>query len=327
MSTVTQKHLAEQLGLSQSTISLALRGSGEIAVQTRTRVLEAASAVGYRGDAAVSALARRRWSAPRGVSIGYIEQSEPIPDLHLPGVRARCAELGVTLVQLPRPLQPGGLSRILQERRLAGLLIAQAFIGDASLALETCSTRLVHCGIYADPGPGDVVASELVFAAAEAWRRVVAKGYRRVAVVVVDQPGVISEQMITGGLLAFAHAMGDPRLVPCVLPAFDRTLAAARIREIGADAVVAYSEDLLTQLDPQLPFASLVVASGQIGRIAGMVIPYDAIGASAVDLLCGALRHPPGVPSGRRWHLLGMTWHDGSSLKQADDVSAPFRCA
>jgi DNA-binding LacI/PurR family transcriptional regulator len=315
MRTVTQKHLAKRLGLSQSTVSLALRGSGEIARETRERVMEAAAAEGYRGDVAVSALAHRRWSAQRGVAIGYIEQTKPIPDLHLPGVRARCTQLGVTLIQLPRPREGGGVARILDQRRLAGLLIAQGFLGDADLALETCRTRVVHCGIYADPGPGDVVAAELVSAATEAWQRVVARGYQRVAVVVVDQPGIVSEHMITGGLLAFAHITRDPRLLPCVLPAYDKRMAASRVRELGADAVIAYSDDLVSLLDPPLPLASLIVPTEQIGRVAGMVLPYDAIGASAVDLLCGALRSPPGFPCGRRLHLIGMTWHDGASLR------------
>ncbi len=53
---VTQKQLAERLGISQMTISSALRGSNVVAPQTRQRILEAAREMGYRLNTSARAM-------------------------------------------------------------------------------------------------------------------------------------------------------------------------------------------------------------------------------------------------------------------------------
>lgn len=57
---VTQSDVAEAAGVSRSLVSLALSGSPKVAEETRVHIARIASSLGYRVNAAASALARRR---------------------------------------------------------------------------------------------------------------------------------------------------------------------------------------------------------------------------------------------------------------------------
>jgi LacI family transcriptional regulator len=57
---VTQKEIAQQLGLSRQAVSLALRGSLHVSAATREKVREVADAMGYHPDPSLSALVQRR---------------------------------------------------------------------------------------------------------------------------------------------------------------------------------------------------------------------------------------------------------------------------
>ncbi|WP_322608883.1 LacI family DNA-binding transcriptional regulator [Pontiella agarivorans] len=57
---ITQKDIAEKLGLSKQAVSLALRGSLKVSEATRQRVKETAAAMGYQPDPALSALVNLR---------------------------------------------------------------------------------------------------------------------------------------------------------------------------------------------------------------------------------------------------------------------------
>jgi hypothetical protein len=71
--------------------------------------------------------------------------------------------------------------------------------------------------------------------------------------------------------------------------------------------------ETLRRMGIDLPFAALACDEHRVA--AGMAVPYEAIGAEAVDLLVGKLRHGSiGRPAGRRIHLVEMPWQDGDSL-------------
>ena len=57
---VTQDDVARVAGVSRSLVSLALNGSPKVAAETRRRIAEAATTLGYRVNAAAASLARQR---------------------------------------------------------------------------------------------------------------------------------------------------------------------------------------------------------------------------------------------------------------------------
>ena len=72
---ITQRDVARNLGLTQATVSLALRNNTRIPVERRKEIREAAEAMGYQPSPAASALAELRHTStakPRRASVAWL---------------------------------------------------------------------------------------------------------------------------------------------------------------------------------------------------------------------------------------------------------------
>lgn len=145
-----QRELAAKLGLAQSTVSMALRGSPLISPEVRKRVLDAAKETGYRPNAYVSALMGRIQSGKKMNDKGVIalltaarSQKEwySIESYRLfhQGVVKRGAELGYRIESFFLQ-QPGmgaeTIDRILQARGITGLIFAPPYHGNREVSLS-----------------------------------------------------------------------------------------------------------------------------------------------------------------------------------------------
>lgn len=129
---VTQKQIAERVGVSQSIVARALKGHTEVSVQTRERVEEAAKQLGYSSDsngAARALRARRSGSQPRthslAVLMGDFFEGLPLHDVPffkpiLRGLKAEAQRREVDLLfsnvdtlRLPRLLTQGGVDGVI----------------------------------------------------------------------------------------------------------------------------------------------------------------------------------------------------------------------
>jgi LacI family transcriptional regulator len=313
----TQRELAKKLGLSQACISKALRDLPGISEQTRLRVLDAASALGYRPDPVLSALVSRRRSGPPSVAIGYIrnrvEGNPPYSDPYYPVVARRCAAIGLTLYLIEADQDHASVQRQLDHRHIAGVIVGQSLT--ASLQLAWDRIRAVHCGMMVPPERGDVVCPDTSSAVETAWRHMTALGYERIAALLFTSDCAShSEQLLTGSLLALERRIGDRGRFRAWIGAREqRDEAVECIRQQQPEATLLYWGDIageLRQRGVDLPCAALIANQ----EFAGMEIPYEEIAVAAVDLLVQRLRSSPGSTWSRRIHLIGMQWHDGPSL-------------
>ncbi|MFP4069063.1 MAG: LacI family DNA-binding transcriptional regulator [Opitutales bacterium] len=140
MPRVRLQDIAEEMGISKSTVSLALRGSPKIPAATRARVRETAERLGYQPDPALAAAARDRWKGtPRGkgYTLAFLAD-QPADGIfvkpHLEGARAGAAALGYDLEFHAVYEYPSAqaLSRILYNRGIQGLLLCHPH-GDPKL--------------------------------------------------------------------------------------------------------------------------------------------------------------------------------------------------
>jgi LacI family transcriptional regulator len=146
--------VAERAGVSKNTVSLALRGSPRIPVETRERVEAAAKALGYQRNAAVGVLMaelRRSGSARFEATLALLNANEdpeafrkhPTVPVYVAGARKRAAELGYGLDEfwLHDPDISGKrLASILKARGIRGSLCRQPRRqrpGSAHLQLRT----------------------------------------------------------------------------------------------------------------------------------------------------------------------------------------------
>ncbi len=301
---------------------MALRGSPRIALVTRTRILELARAVGYLPDLALSALARRRWQAPRAGIIAYLGSRahglDGEHDRYLEAARARCLELGLRLWYLPRTRgDDADVQRALERTRVAGVIVGQSTSLERPRRLAWERLRAVHCGLIVPPESGDVVCPDLPSAVPEAWRRLAARGHRRIAAVLFADPRAHSEQMLAGALLALERAHGDrARLRAWIGSRRDAPAALAWTRAQRADAILGYDPELhdqLRQAGISAPYAAMATLPDR-PDVAGMELPFAAVASASVELLAERMRDPPGPPPRRRVHLIEMRWREGSSL-------------
>ncbi|MBZ9599653.1 MULTISPECIES: LacI family DNA-binding transcriptional regulator [Streptomyces] len=147
--TVTLLDVARAAGVSKSTVSDALQGSGRVAEATRDRVHEVAERLGYRPNSA----ARRLRRASTGAVGLYLPQTATRLDYYMNlafGAVARAQEEGLDVVLLAAAA--GGPGRFAS--RVDGLLVIDPEVGDPAVpALLDAGVPVVTGERYLGPAP------------------------------------------------------------------------------------------------------------------------------------------------------------------------------
>ena len=135
MGTVTLKDLAQELGLSITTVSRALAGYSDVAETTRNRVMKAADAMGYVPDASARRLRMRRTD-----TIGFViptsrpRFSDPYFSELLAGIGNEAAHGNFDLLVSTRPPdtpeEDATYRRFVEGRLVDGMLVARTRVND-----------------------------------------------------------------------------------------------------------------------------------------------------------------------------------------------------
>lgn len=135
---VTSVDVARLLGLSQSTVSRALRGDDSVAPATRERVITAADELGYVPDIAARMMVTRR-SRAVGVVVGDL--TSPIYPPILQALQDRLLHYGyrMVLIRDPDALPDPGAVDVLSDTTVDGMIFLSARRG--STALERVHRR------------------------------------------------------------------------------------------------------------------------------------------------------------------------------------------
>ena len=182
--TITQKQLAQKLGVSQMTVSLAFKGDiGRVSEETRKRILDTAKELGYRPHSAAKAMRDGRFGAIGFVMSQYHHKSRLEPEL-LRGIN-RVLEpaghsLSIAYIDDDRLTDAGEVPKMLTELMVDGLILNYNHSAPDGMAelLERLSVpcvwvnnKLRHNSVYADDAGG----------ARAATAALLAEGYERIA--------------------------------------------------------------------------------------------------------------------------------------------------
>lgn len=313
---VTQRTLAELAGVTQATVSLALRGSLRIPLGLRQRIQQLAEQHGYRPDPAVVALAHRRWNQSKPLALAYVASLVDGIDRHEVAVREHCAALGIQLWVVPRDQVDQ-----LAGRHIAGIIVGQKPGGEPPLPFPK-GIPIVHCGLLEAPEVGDMACADMAAAGATALRGLAEAGFQRVAAAVIAEPTVISDHLLAGGLLASERTLGAGRLAVWVGSNAQRQEGCAWLVRQPADALLLYDAEMADRvrtLGDRRPLA-ILLAGRERSDLAGTVLPFQQVGSSAVDLLLEGLRDRPAQAGTRCVVLVAMAWQGGRSLKPPPSV-------
>ena len=310
---ITQRELAQRLGLTQAAVSQALSGRGRVAPVTRERVRQAARRFGWQAEPSLAALSRRRWAAGIG-PIAYLGSRVAGEDSRLDrywqALRVHARNQGIVLHHIDPHLRGSKPALAAELARLevhAGVLIGQDNCSQTSWQLAWERWAVVHCGLYVTPGPGDVVCADLLAAPDDAVARLAGRG--RLAVILPLAPGALSEQMLFAALHDLAQHgaitlwSGPPGDIDQVLP---------WLQAQNAGQILGYGDwmaEWLRRRGVRLPIACLAISEQRRQR--GSCIPYTAIAQQALALLCAKITAGErGAGDGRRIQLVPMPWRE-----------------
>jgi LacI family transcriptional regulator len=285
----TSFDVARLAGVSRTTVSFVLNGRDDmsISISTRDRVIQAAKALGYEPSAPAAQLARGS-----SLTIGLVLRQDPgqvASDALLPqtvqGLGDAAREAGFQVLVESLPPVPGGYRRLLQSRRVDGLVVSGPLADDIELrrVLDDGFPIVLQGHVVTLNSPS--VDVDNVAGAQAAVRHLIEQGHTRIAMITnAPLKYTSAAERLTGYQLALAEAgiEFDPRLIA----------EGAFVAQSGFEAMVRLLE--------KRPFtavfvASDVVALGAMGaiRVTHLRIPADISVVGFDDIPLAAYFDPP----------------------------------
>ena len=334
------KDIADRLGLSMMSVSVALRDMPGVSEKTRKAVKACAAKLGYRPDPALSALSdyRRRVRPVTSFAQLAFVTDYPVKDdpfwgytnEFLYGAQKRGLEYGYDVV--PFWLREGGMTRkqasaVLFNRGIKGLLIAPLPVEDGSLDDVTWK---YFASVAIGPSLASPQLDHAVFdhhhATQTVMRELRARGYRRIGFVFVLRRSTRLHHAPLDAYLGDQYRAVDALPLRPFLP---ETLTPeafwAWFDEQKPDVIVAdvplEVPGLLAQRGLKTPGdVGLVCVSSQAvdhPEVASVIQDFQAIGAAAVDRLhTNLLRNAYGPPEHAHGSHIRGHWREGDTLKK-----------
>ncbi len=341
----TQKDVARKAGVTQATVSLALRDHPSLAVATRARVRAIATELGYTPDpflSGLSAYRKRVRPAHFHATLGWLSNyPENYNWKHFPafrgyfeGATARAAELGYQLEEHrlnTKGMTPGRMERILTARNISGLLMAPQPRPGMSLEFSFKRFSAVTFGYTLIKPQLHLVTLHQFRSMEAALRRLQALGYRRPGLAINEESdhragnnwsaAFWSEQRTLPPDNHVAMFLGKPLVREDFLRWFERH---------RPDVVLAIERcvyDWLLETGLRIPedvgFALLTVPDNG-AFYSGIWENPCVIGAKAVEFLIDLMhRSECGQPEVPLCMLVAGTWVDGKTVRVQTPGKAP----
>lgn len=332
------RSLAAALGVSKSTVSLALANNSRIPAETRERIQAAAHASGYTQDAVMShLLARLRSSRSKSfqgtLAVLSCRRREPMWEAYevyrrfVAGIETRAHDLGYS-TERHWLYQPGvsvsALRRMLQARGVQGIVIA-IHADDMPLSPEVLALlaeypaastqrypfgQISHCATVNQYGAVRLACSELA-----------RRGYRRIGLYVSPATDRFVDGKFTAGYLYHCHTSGSLALP--VVEGVEPTAAHFRawFRKNKPDAVitlVSCADIWLRDLGfpPGEKIGLVHLDSTEVSDWAAVDQHFTEVGSACVDLVVGQLqRGERGAPAISKLVTLDISWREGCTIR------------
>lgn len=335
---VTLRDIGKALGVSHSTVSLALRNHPRISEKMRVKVQKAAEKMGYRPDPMLAALAtyrRGRVDQPINASIAWIN-AWPEPgdlkkhrefDRYWVGASKAAAKFGYRLEEfrLDSKFTPERLHQILNTRGIRGILLPphhhQPDWGD----FPWDQYSVVRFGRTLQSPECHIVTADQVANTILAYQEIYKRGYRRIGFVApnfeLKDNGIIFELGFLGG----QRVVDDGAKIPPLLlrrrkPSEVRASLQAWLKKHEPDAIFTTLTDLPAMLKKEklkvpddIALAATTILDTTVN--AGIDQHPEEIGRVGFLMLNSLITDGSrGIPTIFRQILVEGSWVDGSSL-------------
>ena len=344
MPPVTMRVIADAVGFSKNTVSLALRGDPSISAPTRELIKKTADKLGYRPNAVVSHLIAQlragrtaRFQAKLALINAHRDprafRTHATIPAYVQGCDRRGVQLGYTFDSFwlhdPK-LKAESLIRILQTRGIKGIIIVGLMDQNQLPPHLQPVWREFPCVVTGvrtrDPALSFscVDHHDLVI---QAFERALALGYQRPVLVVEERIDRLVEGRFSGAMLTAQRALPAARRVPAFMgdqqPRADGKPFRQWLDRHKPDVLLSLYNIVFPWLKeagrrvPQDVGVIQLEWRASHPEIAGMNQHNDAVGEAAVDMVVGQIhRNESGIPAFPRATLIGASWVDGSSVRR-----------
>lgn len=335
----TVRMIAEQAGVSASTVSMALRHLAKIPAETRERVERVAKELGYRPDPEITKLmvhlgarTKPRYRSTIVALTTYTESTDqPYGRALLNGARQRADALGYGLDLVRFEAVPGRnrmLERMLSSRGIEGLLLLpmQAPVSLAELLdWDQFSVVAATNGVLA-PEFSRVVPHHYGNTLS-ICQHLTELGYARIGLVMKAQHERVVAQGLTSAAI-WRYSLGQKNPVAPLLHESE-TLQSDELRDWfkaeRPDAIIVAgvreAENVVRELALTVPGPVAVVVNnlqGETSLFAGSDGHPEEIASTAIDLLHARVQTgQKGVPLVPSETLIRSTWVHGPSLEHS----------
>ncbi|HEY0864496.1 MAG TPA: LacI family DNA-binding transcriptional regulator [Lacunisphaera sp.] len=345
MRPVTMQVIADQVGFSKNTVSLALRGDPSISAATRELIKKTADQLGYQPNAVVSHLIAQlragrtaRFQAKLALINAHRDPKAFRTHATIPAYVAGCERRGLQLgytfdhfwLHDPK-LKAASLGRILRTRGIKGLILVGLMDHNqlpAPLQPVWAEFPCVVTGVRTrDPALSFscVDHHDLVI---QAFERALALGYTRPALVVEERIDRLVEGRFSGAMLTAQRGLPASRRVPAFMGVQQSRADGRPFRQWfdrhKPDVLLSLYNIVFPWLKdhgrrvPQDVGVIQLEWRASHPEVAGMNQHNDAVGEAAVDMVVGQIhRNESGIPAFPRATLIGASWVDGSSVRRA----------
>jgi LacI family transcriptional regulator len=188
---VTIRQIADQFGVSISTVSLALNDKPGISSELRARIKGAAKSAGYPIKSSSVAVHHEKLNT-LGLLVktepGLLPTSNPFYSRVIAGVDEACKDLGLNLLFSMLPVdehnRPQKLPPFIQDSMVDGFLMVGAFLDETiSSILDEWTVPIVLVDGYSDTERYDMVVSDNFGASYQAVEYLIGLGHRHIAMI------------------------------------------------------------------------------------------------------------------------------------------------
>ena len=333
-SRTTVRQVAALAGVSQMTVSRALRNQPRVAEKTRRKILTIAQGIGYRPDPEIAKLMHhlRNRRRPQFQSLicgltNWPEEAKPAYfQALLAGAerQARARGYGFSVRQCSSAERCGaGLQRMLLSQGVQGvMLLPQRPPFDLSALMNWDKFSVVAASLSVLGPEMNRVAPHHFSNTVRLCRELAALGYRRIGLVIDAEQDVRANRGFSAAMLSFGRYEAAEPVPPLIWEGELTEALISWFRHEQPDVLVAMSEDhvrlcariLRLKIPGPIGFASTNVGPGNAGSglIAGIDEQPEEIGAMSIDLLASMIeRCIRGLPSCPASTLLAGLWRNG----------------
>jgi LacI family transcriptional regulator len=337
-SCITLRDIAENLGVSLTTVSLALRENHKIPAERRKQIQEAARRMGYIPNPMAAALAHQRYSS-RTHSIGaeiawvnYWQNPEELCgykefDLYWKGAFRVAEDRGYRLEEFrcDHRMSSYRLEQILLTRNIQGILLPPHGLIDLPVGWDKIhwdKFSIVRMGYSIKYPRSHVVTGDQLNSGLIGFENIRRRGYRRIGYVCGERTTMRAQ---AGFLMMQLEMAPEDRVPILILPdrddhSVDPAPLCAWLKKYRPDAIlteISAMPGILEQAGYRIPqdigLATTSVLDGNADS--GINQNSEEIGKVAMELLISLINHQQkGVPKFCREVLVESMWVDGSTL-------------